>query len=174
MYGRFYQLTKHAMYREESSMEKWIYHLLLYTPSIQRTCRGLDVANQLRGSFSCQNRSHKWWHRLFFFLLGTTVVNAYIQYMESSAWLARKPMTHLKFTLPMALTLVDSKNPSSKQGTFRDRTPRAVHSLEPIVFRQLCVTCKLSAQGWHVSNAGMCLYAWVFVLEKTHERHLHT
>ena len=36
-----------------------------YTTDMQ----GIDVANQLRASHSCQVRSHKWWHRIFFFLL---------------------------------------------------------------------------------------------------------
>jgi hypothetical protein len=29
--------------------------------------RGIDVADQLRASYSCQTRSHKWWHRVFYF-----------------------------------------------------------------------------------------------------------
>jgi hypothetical protein len=28
--------------------------------------RGVDVADQLQASYSCQIRSHKWWHRVFF------------------------------------------------------------------------------------------------------------
>ena len=43
--------------------------------------RGVDVADQLRASYSCQTRSHKWWHRIFFFLLDTTMVNMYIMYI---------------------------------------------------------------------------------------------
>jgi hypothetical protein len=44
--------------------------------------RGVDVADQLRASYSCQTRSHKWWHRVFFFLIDTTVVNMYIIYLS--------------------------------------------------------------------------------------------
>jgi hypothetical protein len=32
--------------------------------------RGVDVADQLRGEYSSQVRTHKWWHRLFFFSFG--------------------------------------------------------------------------------------------------------
>ena len=32
-----------------------------------RDMRGMDIANQLRASYSCQVRSHKWWHQVFFF-----------------------------------------------------------------------------------------------------------
>ena len=37
--------------------------------------RGVDTANQLHGVYSCLTRSHKWWHRVFFFLLDSTVSN---------------------------------------------------------------------------------------------------
>jgi hypothetical protein len=43
--------------------------------------RGVDVANQLRVSYSIQNRTHKWWHRIFFILLDMTVINMYIIYL---------------------------------------------------------------------------------------------
>lgn len=32
-----------------------------------RNMRGMDMADQLRGTYSCLTKSHKWWHRLFFF-----------------------------------------------------------------------------------------------------------
>jgi hypothetical protein len=60
--------------------------------------RGVDVADQLRASYSTQNRSHKWWHRIFFFLLDMTVVNMFIMYVaacKTSFAHPRKPMTHL-------------------------------------------------------------------------------
>jgi hypothetical protein len=44
--------------------------------------RGVDVADQLRASYSCQTRSHKWWHRVVFFLIDTIVVNIYIIYLS--------------------------------------------------------------------------------------------
>jgi hypothetical protein len=31
---------------------------------------GVDVANQLRSNYSCQVRTHKWWHRIFYFFFG--------------------------------------------------------------------------------------------------------
>ena len=30
---------------------------------------GVDVADQLHASYNTQNRTHKWWHRVFFFFL---------------------------------------------------------------------------------------------------------
>jgi hypothetical protein len=37
--------------------------------------RGVDVSDQLQASYSYQVRSHKWWHRIFYFLLDMTIVN---------------------------------------------------------------------------------------------------
>jgi hypothetical protein len=37
--------------------------------------RGVDVADQLLSNYSCQVRAHKWWHRIFYFLLDMLVVN---------------------------------------------------------------------------------------------------
>ena len=35
---------------------------------------GVDVADQLWASYSCQTRSHKWSHRVFFSLIDTSIV----------------------------------------------------------------------------------------------------
>jgi hypothetical protein len=51
---------------------------LEYTTHMQ----GIDVANQLQVSYSCQTRPHKWWHCVFFFLLDMMVVNMYIMYIS--------------------------------------------------------------------------------------------
>jgi hypothetical protein len=71
--------------------------------------RGVDVADQLRASYSSQTRSHKWWHRVWNFLLDVTVVNMYIMYLSILARqrVKKRPMTHLQFktTLCAALTL---------------------------------------------------------------------
>ena len=52
--------------------------LLEYT----RYMRGVDVTDQLRASYSSQTQSHKWWHRIFWFLMDTSIVNAYILYLD--------------------------------------------------------------------------------------------
>ena len=44
--------------------------------------RGVDVTNHLRGNYTSQVQSHKWWHRLFFFVLDTTMTNMWIIHKE--------------------------------------------------------------------------------------------
>lgn len=46
----------------------------------QSNMRGVDNAEQLWGYYSTLNSSHKWWHRLFHFLLDTAIVNSWILY----------------------------------------------------------------------------------------------
>ena len=41
---------------------------------------GVDIANQLRAQFSTQLRGVKRWRPLFYWLLDTTIVNAYIMH----------------------------------------------------------------------------------------------
>jgi hypothetical protein len=62
--------------------------------------RGIDVADQLRVSYSFQTRSHKWWHRIFWFLIDMTEVNMYIMYLSRAAEGQNpipNPMSHLQF-----------------------------------------------------------------------------
>jgi hypothetical protein len=79
--------------------------LLEYTTDM----RGVDVADQLRASYSCQVWSHKWWHRIFFFLLDMTIVNMYIVYLAHVTYSRspRTPMIHLQFKVGLCEALLD-------------------------------------------------------------------
>jgi hypothetical protein len=71
--------------------------------------RGVDVADQLWASYSIQNRSHKWWHRIFFFLLNMIVINMFIIYVTACKTFfahPRKPMTHLQFRTELCGTFL--------------------------------------------------------------------
>jgi hypothetical protein len=62
---------------------------------------GVDVVDQLRVSYSTQNRIHKWWHRIFFFLLNMIVVNIYIIYLAECKMRSKPPVTHLQFRVEL-------------------------------------------------------------------------
>jgi hypothetical protein len=74
--------------------------------------RGVDVADQLRASYSCQVRTHKWWHRIFYFLLDMTIVNMYIMYLSILDWQRQKkvPITHLQFRTELCRALLQNWN----------------------------------------------------------------
>jgi hypothetical protein len=61
--------------------------------------RGVDTMDQLRDVYSSITRSHKWWHRLFFYMLDTTVCNMWIIHSDLSFRFLEEPMTHLCFQL---------------------------------------------------------------------------
>ena len=44
---------------------------------------GVDLADTRRKTYSCSCHSKKWWHRLFYYLVDVSVVNAYILLAES-------------------------------------------------------------------------------------------
>ena len=46
----------------------------------QEMMRGMDVVDQCRVGYTAQIMSHKWWHRLFFFILDSSFGNAYVLY----------------------------------------------------------------------------------------------
>jgi hypothetical protein len=79
---------------------------LEYTTHMQ----GVDVADQLCASYSCQTRSHKWWHQVFFFLVDTTIVNMYILYLAhlQQQRVPQRPMTHLQFKLQLCEALLQN------------------------------------------------------------------
>jgi hypothetical protein len=70
----------------------------------------VDVADQLCASYSCQTRSHKWWHQVFFFLVDTTIVNMYILYLAhlQQQRVPQRPMTHLQFKLQLCEALLQN------------------------------------------------------------------
>jgi hypothetical protein len=70
--------------------------------------RGVDVADQLRASYTSQTHSHKWWHRVWHFLLDLSEVNMFIFYMAilkemEGDW---KPISHLQFKSELCDVLI--------------------------------------------------------------------
>lgn len=42
----------------------------------------VDKLDQLKGSYEIDRKSHKWWHRIFWYLIDLSVVNAYIVHQD--------------------------------------------------------------------------------------------
>jgi hypothetical protein len=81
--------------------------LLEYTTYMRR----VDVADQLRASYSSQSRSKKWWHRIFLAMLDVTEVNIYIMYLDRCRQgpnPVRHPMKHLQFKNALCKALLFS------------------------------------------------------------------
>ena len=102
--------------------------------------RGVDVSDQLRGEYSCQVRSHKWWHRLFFFMIDTTRVNSWIIHKSLSKRVAKRPLEHVDFTLALANALMANWGKRRGVTSAFNRRP-CVHSLVKTHLRRVCRQC---------------------------------
>lgn len=74
-----------------------------------KNMRGVDVQDQLRGSYTVGIPTKKWWHRLFFFGLDTTLTNAYLLYKHWCKNYGKTPMSHKDFQLAIAAALMESE-----------------------------------------------------------------
>jgi hypothetical protein len=80
---------------------------------------GVDIANQLRANFSTQQRGFKPWRPLFYWLLDSTIINAYLLYEhQRKAKLQTKDKlrsTHRTFRESLVLALLS--DPSASEST---------------------------------------------------------
>lgn len=65
---------------------------------------GVDRYDQLRERYQIGRRSRKWWHRLMYFLIDTSIVNSYIMWKLSKA--NQKRIDQLSFRLRLARQLI--------------------------------------------------------------------
>ena len=49
--------------------------------------RGVDIADHLKASYSSQIQGHKWWHRVYWFLVDTSVVNMYVMHVHRCGYM---------------------------------------------------------------------------------------
>ncbi|XP_064461555.1 piggyBac transposable element-derived protein 4-like [Ornithodoros turicata] len=78
--------------------------------------RGVDMFDQLREQYSVSRRAMKWWHRLFYFLLDSALVDAYILHKLSRKEVGVEPYTHFQFLLKLSRELVGSFTSRKKKG----------------------------------------------------------
>jgi hypothetical protein len=133
--------------------------------------RGVDVADQLRGSYSCQVRSHKWWHRLFYFLIDTTVVNMWILHKTILKQHDRPKdvLTHFKFIMSLCKSL--TKNWGGQKLCVLllvDDIPR-IHCPLKSHLRRRCVLCKKRTNAFCV----MCGSRWICYTRGCYEKVHH-
>jgi hypothetical protein len=108
--------------------------------------RGVDIANQLRASYSSQTRNHKWWHRVFIAMLDVTKVNMYIMYLS---WCKegpnpiRHPMNHLQFKVAFCEALLQGwplRNNISNEALTDQPT---IHMPSHTSLKRACVVCEV-------------------------------
>jgi len=65
---------------------------------------GVDLSDQMVSYYSFSHRTVKWWRRVFFHLIDTAIVNAYILYSESRQ--SSRKLTHVNFRVELAKGLL--------------------------------------------------------------------
>lgn len=133
--------------------------------------RGVDVADQLRASYSCQTRSHKWWHRVFYFLLDTTVVNMYILYLGIAKQNnpSKIPISHLQFKTNFWNALLVGWQGHWPIGDLQGPEAHKVHLPKWTKLRRNCVVCHETRCHYHCplcNRKFMCINKGCF--EKYH------
>ena len=88
---------------------------------------GVDRADQLAVYYSFERKTRKWWRKVFFWLMETTIVNSYVTYHE----VAEDPCSHLAYRRRvleiLATRCVSSAPPRPRAGhpSKRPRLPNA-------------------------------------------------
>lgn len=117
--------------------------------------RGVDVSDQLRGSYTVQIPTKKWWHRIYFFAMDTALTNAYVIYREGLWARGVRPKTHLDYQLEVAYSLMGLPVPRSQDGAAipqaramgsRPLAMGAVHIPELTRLRRVCRLCRKRTQ----------------------------
>jgi hypothetical protein len=68
---------------------------------------GVDMQDQLRGSYPATIPTKKWWHRVYWFGIDTTLTNSFITYHTCCLAAGIRPMAHDDFQLSVAYSLME-------------------------------------------------------------------
>lgn len=94
----------------------------------QRFMRGVDLVDQQRQEYTGQLHSHKWWHRLLFFILDSSLLNAYILYSEDTRAvglpLYARALWHYNLGMSLCTPLLQ---PAFISGSHRNLAPAGFH-----------------------------------------------
>lgn len=127
---------------------------------------GVDIADQYREAYFTQQTSRRNWLPLFYWLLDTAIINAYLLACSTTASGRQKPpVTHTDFRLEIAFQLIDSstfdkprKRAASNQrkkdhlcysksfGVTEVPVCMPSHQIEKALKRRECVNCRFLYQ----------------------------
>jgi hypothetical protein len=82
---------------------------------------GVDLHDQLRMKYDVGRNSKRWWKYLFWFLLNSAIVNAFILYKCASKRQIRKRYTHLNFRLELVRDLIGGYSKRKRSWSEIDR-----------------------------------------------------
>lgn len=119
--------------------------------------RGVDVTDQLRGNYSAQLRCHKWWLKIFHFVVDQSMVNSYVTYIHEMEHLGLKVMSHLQFKIAVGKHLIEealeNRQRKKVQPGCVERRPGRTHAPSHSKLKRNCVVCG-HLQRWYCDACG--------------------
>jgi hypothetical protein len=125
--------------------------------------RGVDVADQLRASYSSQTRSHKWWHRVFFAMLDVTEVNIYIMYLaryKEGPNPIKHPMNHLEFKVALCKALLQGWQQRTNISNEALTERLTIHMPSHTHLKRACVVCAVRTPHTYCYQCGFKFMCW--------------
>jgi hypothetical protein len=109
---------------------------------------GIDIADHLRGNYSYCTCTHKWWHKVFFFLWDLSMTSIYIMYLEILVRLDKdhEAITHVHFRNGMAQALTHSWLDPNPRGALDLPRVLTIHCPRWTIFRRKCMRCRERTQ----------------------------
>jgi hypothetical protein len=133
--------------------------LLKYTTFM----RGVDVADQLRASYSSLIWSHKWWYQVSFSLLDITEVNMYIMYKDHCKQgrnPVTHPLTHLQFKTKLCEALLHGWKGQQEFNNKALTHRPSIHMPSHSTTKRLCVVCKIHTHHTYCYKCGFKFMCW--------------
>jgi hypothetical protein len=133
--------------------------------------RGVDVADQIRASYSSQSRSHKWWHRIFWALVDITEVNMYIMYKHACHGRRNEvpsPMSHLEFKNALCEALLIGWPRRKEVSNDALIHHPSIHMPSHATLRRPCIVCGIHFPRTYCYQCGFKFMCWK---EGCYQRH---
>lgn len=114
--------------------------------------RGVDVTDQIRGNYSSQLRCHKWWLKIFHFVVDQSMVNSYVTWVAAMEEIGLHIKPHLAFKIVVGKHLIQQAIEARKRKRAllapRPRRPPRTHCHFHSKLKRACVVCG-HPQRWY-------------------------
>lgn len=112
--------------------------------------KGVDVVDQMRKDYNCQFHSFKWWHKMFFFVLDSSLQNSWVLFQKHILGRPEKLGLQKQFYYRIAQALIQTMFPLPRSVHVGGRNPNVLHF--PQSHRSLarrCIHCRRKQNSFY-------------------------